>query len=850
MSQAINNKAQFNTDYHESYIEKLARQTVSAPAEAIKQEIASTEYQDLQELDRQTRGVRGILGNLGGSSEQDRLVKKLNQETNQYIAGDIFFSDGDNEGAVHRYVKQKESEGIYKGYSKGVDAAFRKAAKDPSYFYKQGTTEFDEDKIVDFIKKHDTEPTKTTSKWHKRADRATNYQNLNSLEASMRNTEGVFSKRQMNILKENNRLFTFKSKADVRQAASIVDTYLLDYLNKNYQGKATRIGFTSMKEENLEINLDTLSKMKIKDIKKAIKDAEKIGDKHLVDIFKAKETIAQTKKQIDKINVSGVARSAVGMLGVDELMSSELGMALRQTRQGVHIATTGAKVVAKGVALAPVAVEKTAVTVGRVVAPELTREAERVRDNAKKAIAEAKSRMVRKASDRVNRSAVGRGVKTIRKVADETTKKISQSWVVRTGQKVAKVADTAASVVLAPIRLTNRLINEVKKKLIMPMVCVFGGLLLVMLIISMAGGGNSVTASGAVGVILSDEEQFTSFQNTYDSKDNDFASKVTSILASKASTVDLRNNELGYGIHDDDENKEGITQNYFYDDASSTGISSNITDIISTLAVVMQNNQSNNKEAALELLDILYQSTHYYSFTESDLYSCTNGCATDVTYFCNEIYPEQHEQTAKYWSTDMIYEPWIFGELYTPTAEQECEVCRSAEGINYIDYAGCTASSVCTHDDLGRSPCSNAKAIYACPGHQVKTGTKTVQNGDGTSYEEDVYENQKCSGDLGCEGHYECNGHNHYTCDGLHNTYADGTPLSVCFGHVDITVDVNVYSVDRIFQIGGADVDEDATSSMNDEIYGMKVEDFNKLSIEEQNDIAKKWYEKQEKEGQ
>lgn len=71
--------------------------------------------------------------------------------------------------------------------------------------------------------------------------------------------------------------------------------------------------------------------------------------------------------------------------------------------------------------------------------------------------------------------------------------------------------------------------------------------------------------------------------------------------------------------------------------------------------------------------------------------------------------------------------------------------------------------------------------------------------------------------------------------------------MSVCFGHVDITVDVNVYSVDRIFQIGGADVDEDATSSMNDEIYGMKIEDYNKLSLEEQQKIAHEWIEKNEK---
>ena len=58
-----------------------------------------------------------------------------------------------------------------------------------------------------------------------------------------------------------------------------------------------------------------------------------------------------------------------------------------------------------------------------------------------------------------------------------------------------------------------------------------------------------------------------------------------------------------------------------------------------------------------------------------------------------------------------------------------------------------------------------------------------------------------CSGSIGCEGYYECNGHDHYGCE-------EGHHVAACFGHIDLTMQVNIASMTKIYDMGGIEVKE------------------------------------------
>ena len=69
-------------------------------------------------------------------------------------------------------------------------------------------------------------------------------------------------------------------------------------------------------------------------------------------------------------------------------------------------------------------------------------------------------------------------------------------------------------------------------------------------------------------------------------------------------------------------------------------------------------------------------------------------------------------------------------------------------------------------------------------------------------------DNDDCSHDcsrrtLGCAGYYECNGHDHWGCPNGH--YA-----SACYGHVDLTMNINIASLNRIFTMGDVPIIENS----------------------------------------
>ena len=825
----LQNGNKVTLDYHgRTSVDTMVESALKSPTTVVKSS-AEESYESANDFHKKTKDIQEIIGAVGNIGETNFLIKELQKESNRYIASEVFFKGDGKYLSIENYMKDQEALGVYKGYTRGIDKAYSELINNPERFYMKGSNSIDEKKLLEFIQNKDVNGTPFNSGFRKRADRATEFIELHGLEEKMREAKGIFSPSQLKILQNNNQIFRFKSLKDFEAAQGIIDTYLLHNLNNtNLQilGAAKKeLGDLPLAFKKGGINLDILKRMREKDIKKAIKSFEALGQTDIVSIFRAKSLLSHSSKKMKGLVQHNAVGSALNILGVNQLMSMEGAEGLSYLKTSSSIALTSGRIL-KGSA-------SIAAATGRNILKETPL------GELKNPFFGASEKILGGVSDRLNHSFAGNTIRLLKKVNVDITYQARQNFFLRLFGKLKQQLGKAFHFFTSPIRLLSQSVNFFKKKIIMPIICIFGLFMFFILIIANSGGGGGATASSAVSVILSDKEQLEEFQTTYDALDSSFSSQISGIINGYAHTTNLKGEQIHFGINEPDEYKNGVFQKFFYDGNATQGISSNIGDCISCLVVMMQNNQSQHREEAKELLTALYKSTHSYSTSESALYPGTKGCR-DATYFCNENKPQvdlDSSQVTKYWSTDLKYNPWLYGDLYSPTKDQECEVCRAKGDIPYSGYAGCTVTGTCYHGDggnMGRSygTCSHYQAVYSCPGHEYEDRTGNIRV-------------RYCAGPLGCEGYYECLGHNHYGCPG-HNTYTDGSPLKVCFGHTDLNMNVNIASQVRIFQIGAVPVSEDNSNSTSTLIYGMKEEDFNKLSAEEQEKVAEEWSKKEE----
>lgn len=294
------------------------------------------------------------------------------------------------------------------------------------------------------------------------------------------------------------------------------------------------------------------------------------------------------------------------------------------------------------------------------------------------------------------------------------------------------------------------------------------------------------------------KDPYQVFQDKYDECDTQFLAEIDTLINGYATTLNKKGEQIKYGVNGasnpetnvNGDYKEGVTLTY------ATGVSSNIEDILSCLAIIMNQEQGLHMDEALALEEALYKSSHFYQYFESALYQCQSGCTT-THYRC-------WEDKLNYSESDLKFEPWKYSDVVTPTGE--CVVCKS-NGVEYKDYAGCTVTGTCYHGengDMGRSHngCTNYEAVWDC---------------DHSCDSEDC--SHDCSGRaLGCAGHYECLGHDHYGCP-------DGHDIATCFGHVDLTVNINIADMETLMTFGGVEVNEDAENSGMDSLDESKVEE-------------------------
>lgn len=645
-----------------------------------------------------------------------------------------------------------------------------------------------------------------TNQMRKRAERVARASRMNAAEQYAENLIQahlhLFTLREQQILAEENSVFRVESLSDF-QARDILLNKILS--QQTFWGETAKLDWSKLRPRDLKRILEGRGPVKpINSIQRGLIEMK----------FQVHENY-QAAKLIKKRRAGrkGVAQTIVSGTMVDPVMKDrELQSSLDIVSKTASTAKYAVRVVSAsanaagilGTGMAKAGLNSTAALLdaaGKADAAQTVRAGAQGVQKAYDAVNDAKEKVAgapRKTGEKITNAAALETSKFVawlkqtrpaQYLANTRAAKGFQ-YVKKGASKAAEGIGKAGHAVMAPFRAAGRGADAVKSVAV-KFALAIGALLAVESVIVLLTSGSGGGGGAVVTTILDSDENFQDFQRRYDENETAFQNQIEGIVNGTSQTLNKKGQPVHYGVlgaanesgSENDDFRNGVTMDY---DGS---VSNNLEDILSAMTVVMQQTQNQYHAEAMELLDAMYKSTHTYSYEESPLYPCESGCEIS-SYFCNEakiMYP----------STDLRFSPWLFEDLYVPDADHECEVCREVDGMTFDQYAGCTPVSVCYHnegtddDNFGRhkpsrSQCSNPVPYWDCD-HEC----------------DDPDCSHDCSGTtLGCAGYWYCGGHDHYGCP-------NGHQVPACYGHVNITMHVNIAALEQIFEMGGVPVVEE-----------------------------------------
>ena len=857
--------------------------------------------QGYKTMDDYVSVIPDVFGGYGNSADIKELAASIGKRQNYILAGDAM------ERLVSSGIIDKEN------FTTGDIAAFRAKRKNPN---------LSDDDLIKIKKTKDTmdgrrllQPKKSLQKQSREIERSLRMNEAETFaETLIAKYSSLFTDSETAILKDENSLFKIKTIGDFKTRDRIIDKIL-----HNPKLIGSELG---------NIDWNRMTARNISDLLKG-KTGIVIKDNRIRGLLEAKLENIQSMEKLKKLQMKRASRKGLSGTVIDRVVFRQLlkDEDLSQASGLISTELTSVKYAGKvatgGTKLGYTAARGT----GKIIGKGVIAGANAIGNNE---VAEAVANIGKKYASIEN--AIGNGMSQVKNAprrAAEKSAKIPVKMVANAGAKIASsaiyqkfsnsafgrttkrvfrqthhafktlkaVGGKAVRIALAPLRIANTAAVFVKKKIMLPIAIGVGGLLLIeIVIVALSGGSINTSGAGAyLSVILDEDEHFADFQKKYDEQDSIFQAQVNSIINSDAQTRNLKGVRIGYGINTravDSPNPDlklkaqyqnGLHLGYYYDGQPATGISSNIEDILSAMAVIMTQSQSDHHDEAMEFVEAAYKSTHSYTTSETPLYQCPDGC--EITYY------KCYDWIKNYDGTDMMYHPWTYQEIVKPTSSQECVVCKQ-EGLPYEEYAGCTVTKKCYHGDRVEGETLSTKADdyanyfefdeddsddaseyyteYIKPSivNQYSTKYPNGYNKHGVrrwvtkadiiaasgldpqcdnykiitvnSWEE--YTNSKGHERVHSEpcGYVAvCEGHDHYGCP-------DGHYVKTCFGHTDLYMNVYIASLNKIFEMGGVPITEDAGTALDHQVYGMDEEEFEKLSPEEQAKVIEKYNKKLE----
>lgn len=319
------------------------------------------------------------------------------------------------------------------------------------------------------------------------------------------------------------------------------------------------------------------------------------------------------------------------------------------------------------------------------------------------------------------------------------------------------------------------------------------------------------------------EEELREYGDLYKDLEKDFEERIASHIQAYANRTNRRGDDIKYGVYGqyntedllNEDFVDGVTIKYAKTEGRSDG-ESNFKDILSAVAILIDQRQSKSEEDNKELIKELFNLSHTFTGTSTDLYPCTHGCFCDF-YHCSDAEddPIWDHCNIKYQPFSIVphdeYEDYEEEDFEIVDMIGRCEVDNAIAGTPCFEQRGCVQEGVCYHGNGGAGSksedgnmggsiptpesCSNWRCHPACEPppdadeHECGVGEPIL---DGEENQVIAWNGEPLV-NLGCAGYYECKGHPHYHCPYGHFYVC-------CMGHTNLTINIRIMYLNEIIE--------------------------------------------------
>ena len=417
--------------------------------------------------------------------------------------------------------------------------------------------------------------------------------------------------------------------------------------------------------------------------------------------------------------------------------------------------------------------------------------------------------------------------------------------------------------------------KEMFKKWIIPRIVgasiIFVTILIVVIISSMNQRIQIYNEGVAKSIPLLSNDKMKKLGDLYIKKQHEFEQEIMNMEISYANRTNKRGDKIFYGVNGKENPDEVLNIDYVNGIESIKYVKgkaenrpdgdSNFVDMVSFLSVALGSDMDRySDEQLLEIFEKLFNVTHTFTGTSTELYPCEHGCSW-CKYYCGDymVQGEVGGNTVGFYHCDsymgrdneygLMYDPFLISRqsayrelrdmaadtstLFTifhnngeyrafPSGESvsyrihktygravtgDNEIYRLQEPDGYCEvcsyfvrpfrsstrtFAGCNPDLTCYHgtpyveyDEDGNGHLICMQCMYrekenGCTEHEANFDCDYEPPEDAEDLEPHVCSDEE----IGCDGYYECRGHQHYSCP--------GHIIVTCFGHTNLNLEIKI----------------------------------------------------------